>query len=215
MRHLKVIQRYSPHGLGQAKQPNNSFSSHFSHLLSFLVLILPESARGATSIFNRSVSRTTTTRGPEATISRGTTGRTMNGGANIGRQNGMNFRQDQGRVFNSPNVGRERSFNSSSAVGRSSAPSQNFGRSFGSGRRSFTASQGSPGGFHGGGFSGGGHSSGGFSGGSHSSAGFNGGRSSSGFSGGARSGSFSGGSRSMGSFSGGGGRGGGHGGDHR
>ena len=158
-----------------------------------------ESTRAATSIFNRSLSRTATARGPEATTSRGTTGRTMKGGANIGRQNEMNLRQGQGRIFNTPHVTHERSFSPSSAVGRSFGSSGNFGRSFSSGGRSFSASHGSFGGSHGGGFSGRGISDGGgFSAGGHSSGGFSGGHSAGGFSGGGRSGGFSGGSHSGG-----------------
>ncbi|HVP77297.1 MAG TPA: hypothetical protein VMV04_05340 [Thermodesulfobacteriota bacterium] len=152
----------------------------------------PESRTAATSIFNRSVSRPTTTRGPEGTISGGFTGRTMNRGNNAGRQNEANFRQGQGRTFNSPTITRGRSFTPSSGVGRSFGSSQNFGRSFGSGGRSFTAAQGSFGGFHGGGFSGGGHSFSSFSSG-RSTGGFSGGHSSGGFSGGNHSGGFSGG----------------------
>jgi hypothetical protein len=72
----------------------------------------PESRRAATSIFNRSFSRTATSRGTEGTISRGITGRGMNGVGNTGRQNGMNFRQGQNRSFNTPNLTHERSLNS-------------------------------------------------------------------------------------------------------
>ncbi len=151
----------------------------------------PESRRAATSIFNRSFSRTATPRGTGGTISRGITGRGMNGAGNPGRQNGMNLRQGQDRSVSTPNVTRGRSLNSPSAVGRSFVPSGNFGRSFSSGSRSFNAFHGSSGGSHGGGFSGGARSFGGFSGGSHRSGGFGGGHSS-GFSGG---GHFGGGGR--------------------
>jgi hypothetical protein len=134
----------------------------------------PESRRAATSIFNRSFSRAGTLRGAEGTYSRGTTGRAINGIGHTGRRGEMNLRQGQPRTFNRPNVTHERSFNSPSMVGRSFGPSENSGRSFGSGNRSFSAPHGSFGGFHAGGFSGGGHSFGGFSGG-HSFAGFSGG----------------------------------------
>jgi hypothetical protein len=161
--------------LGRAINPSPTRTQRFRS---------PESTRAATSIFNRSFSRGATMRGPERTISRGIAGRTMNGGATIGRQNAMNFRQGQNRSFNAPNVTRERSFTPPSTIGRSFGSSQNFGRSFSSGNRSFiSASHGSFGGFHGAGSSGGGHSFGGFSGG-HSSGGFSGGGHSGGFSGG-------------------------------
>ena len=153
----------------------------------------PESRRAATSIFNRSFSRTATSRGTEGTISRGITGGGMNGVGNTGRQNGMNFRQGQNRSFNTPNLTHERSLNSPSTVGRSFGSSGNIGRSFSSGSRSFSAFHSSFGGSHGGGFSGGARSFGGFSGGGHSSGGFGGGHSSGGFSGGGHSGGFSGG----------------------
>jgi len=135
-----------------------------------------DSRRAATSNFNRSFNGTGTSRSPKGTVSRGTTGRSMNGGSNIGRQNEMNLRRGQSGILNAPNVTHGRSFNPPSAVGRSFGSSQNFGRSFSSGSRSFSTPHGSSGGFERGGFSGShiaafsgaGHSSGGSSGGSHS-----------------------------------------------
>ena len=124
-----------------------------------------ESRTAATSIFNRSLSRAATTRGPEGTISGGVTGRTINSGSTP------------------PPV-----------VSRSFGSSGNFGRSFSSGSRSFSTSHGSFGGFQRGGFSGGSHSFAAFSGGGHSSGSFSGGNSFGGFSGGGHSGGFSSGS---------------------
>jgi hypothetical protein len=159
-----------------------------------------ESRRGATSIFNRSFSGIGISRGLDGTVSRGTTGRTINRIGSTGRQNEMNLRQGQSRIFNAPNVTHGRSFNPPPTVGRSFGSSQTFGRSFTSGSRSFSASHGSFGGFHAGGFSSAGHSFDGFSGVAHSSGGFSSSHSFGGFSGGNHSGGFSGG----GHFGGGG-----------
>jgi len=150
-----------------------------------------ESRTAATSIFNRSFSRAATTRGPEGTISGGVTGRTINSGSNIGRQNEANLRQGQGRTLNTPNITQGRSFTPPPVVSRSFGSSGNSGRSFSSGSRSFSASHGSFGGFQRGGFSGGGHSFAAFSGGGHSSGSFSGSNSFGGFSGGGHSGGFS------------------------
>lgn len=97
-----------------------------------------DSRRAATSIFNRSFERTATPRGAEGTISRGTTGRTMNQVGDTGRQNEMNFRQRQSGSFNTPNVTYERSFRSPTAAGRSFGSSENLGRSFSPPSRSFS-----------------------------------------------------------------------------
>lgn len=118
----------------------------------------PEVRKAATSIFNRSFERTNRT----MTSSLG----------NPGRQNGMNFRQGQGRSFNNPNVTHERSFNAAPGTGgRSfSSPSRSFGASpsFSEGSHGFSGSHsfgGSSAGPSFGGFSGGHSFSGGFSGG--------------------------------------------------
>lgn len=121
----------------------------------------PEGRKGATSIFNRGLERTRSAnamtgaagRRFEATVPRGTSGRTFSQPGNFGRQN-RNF---QGRTFSAPSG---RNF---------SRPSESFGRSFSPPSRSFSASpmggRSSFGGFHGGGFGGGGFHGGGFSGG--------------------------------------------------
>jgi uncharacterized membrane protein YgcG len=98
-----------------------------------------DSRRAATSIFNRRFERTATTRGAEGTISRGTTGKTMNQVGDTGRQNEMNFRQAQSGSFNTPNVTHERSFRAPTAAGRSFGSSENLGRSFSPPSRSFSA----------------------------------------------------------------------------
>jgi hypothetical protein len=154
------------------------------------------SRAAATSIFNRSFGGTATLRGPERTIPGGIAGRTMNREGNIGIQNEANLRQGQSRIINTPHITHGGSFTPPSGVSRSFGSSGNFGRSFSSGNRSFSASHSSFEGFHGSGFSGGSHSFSSFTGG-HGSRGFSGGHSFGGFSGGGHIG------------------GGGHGGGHR
>ncbi|MGZ3538040.1 MAG: hypothetical protein ACXVAB_08425 [Thermodesulfobacteriota bacterium] len=119
-----------------------------------------QATKGATSIFNRSFERTN--RGMTSSL------------GNAGRQNGMNFRQGQGRSFNNPNVTHERSFSTAPRTGGGSFshPSQSFGASprFSEGSRGFSSGH-SSGGFSGGGFHGGGGSFGGFHGGGFSGGG--------------------------------------------
>ena len=119
-----------------------------------------QATKGATSIFNRSFERTNRS----MTSSLG----------NVGRQNGMNFRQGQGRSFNAPNVTHERSFSAAPRTGGGSFshPSRSFGASpgFSEGSRGFSGSH-SFGGFSGGGFHGGGGGFGGFHGGGFSGGG--------------------------------------------
>ena len=132
----------------------------------------PESRNAATSIFNRSFSRTPTTGG----LSRGVTGGRMNRGSNSPSAVGRSFGP-------SGNVGR--SFGSGSRAFGASHGS--FG-GFSGGSHSFGSFSG---GHSYGGFSGG-RSFGGFSG-SHSFGGFSGGGHAGGFSGGGHFGGFSGG----------------------
>ena len=127
-----------------------------------------EARKAAGSIFSRSFERTNRS----MTSSLG----------NAGRQNGMNFRQGQGRSLNTPRTP-ERSFSAAPGTGgRSfSHPSRSFGASpgFSEGPRGFSGSHSSTGssggrsfgGFSGGGFRGGGGGFGGFHGGGFSGGG--------------------------------------------
>jgi hypothetical protein len=85
-----------------------------------------ETRKAAGAIFNRSFERTN--RGMTSSLS------------NVGRQNGMNFQQGQGRSFNAPNVTHERSFNGSSSSDRGFGSSGNSARSFSHPSRSFGSS---------------------------------------------------------------------------
>ncbi len=109
----------------------------------------PGATKGATSIFNRSLARTETARGPEGISSRGTG--TTNRVDNIGRQNETNLRQGQARSFNTPNVAHERSSRTPSGGGSfSCANCHERGGSSGHGG-GFGGFHGGGGGFHGGG----------------------------------------------------------------
>ena len=190
-------------------------SNHFVDPVSHTVLRVDPTTRTMGRTVNTSLARTQGFRSPEAKKAAGSifsrsferTNRSMTSSlGNAGRQNGMNFRQGQGRSSNAPNVTHERSFNAAPGTGgRSfSHPSRSFGASpsFSEGSRGFSGSHSFGGSSAGRSFGGssGGHSFGGFSGG-HSSGGFSGGHSfSGGFSGGGGFGGFHG-----GGFSGGGG----------
>ena len=90
-----------------------------------------EARKAAGSIFNRSFERTN--RGMTSSLS------------NVGRQNGMNFQQGQGRSFSAPNVTHERSFSTAPRTGEGSFshPSRSFGASpsFSEGSRGFSSSR--------------------------------------------------------------------------